>query len=136
MLLTLRVLLKPNKSSLLKLLRRLKTLVNKKTGEDKYDAQAGAERKAGNAIVHYQAAGGYVHEPFPRAPYTTAYMQEEPAAAKPAEEATAAPAKESEKKPEGKESEAKSPAPTDKLGWANQTKKEGLSVSAEVVAKQ
>ena len=63
-------------------------------------------------------------------------MQEEPAAAKPAEEATAAPAKESEKKPEGKENQAKSPGPKDKLGWANQTKKEGLSVSAEVVAKQ
>ena len=41
-----------------------------------------------------------------------------------------------EVKPEGKENQAKSPGPKDKLGWANQTKKEGLSESAEVVKKQ
>lgn len=110
-----------------------------KSDEDKYKAQASAERAVGNGYVDYQAAGGYTHDSYPRAPYTHAYLMEEPAAkaAKPAEEATPAPAKEgAEAKPEEKEKQPKSPAPTDKLGWANQTKKEGYSESAEVVKKQ
>jgi hypothetical protein len=113
-----------------------------KSDEDKYDAKASAERKVGNGIVEYQAAGGYVHDSYPRAPYTHAYLQEDPAPAaakeaKPAEEAkAAAPAKEGEEKKADPKEQPKSPSPTDKLGWANQTKKEGYSESAEVVRKQ
>jgi len=64
---------------------------------------------------------------------------EEPAAAKaakPAEEAKAAPSKDGEVTPTEKEAQPKSTGPKDKLGWANQTKKEGLSEGAEVIKKQ
>lgn len=108
-----------------------------KSNEDKYADQASAEKKVGNGYVEHQAAGGVKHNSYPKAaPFPNSFVQEEPAAAKPAEEATAAAPKEGEVKPEGKENQAKSPGPKDKLGWANQTKKEGLSESAEVVKKQ
>lgn len=110
-----------------------------KSDEDKYAAQASAERKVGNGYVDYQAAGGYTRDSYPRAPYTTAYLMEEPAAAKaakPAEEAKAAPSKDGDVTPAEKEAQPKSTGPKDKLGWANQTKKEGLSEGAEVIKKQ
>ena len=62
--------------------------------KDKYKAQASAERKYGNGYVDYQAAGGYTHDSYPRAPYTHAYMMEEPAE----EKKEAAPAKKPAKK--------------------------------------
>lgn len=114
--------------------------------KDKYKAQASAERKYGNGVVDYQAAGGYTHDSYPRAPYTHAYLMEEPAeekkeapakAAKPAEEEKKAPSKDGDVTPVEKEAQPKTPAgPKDPQGWAHQTKAEGLSVSAEVVKKQ
>jgi len=120
-----------------------------KTDEDKYKAQAAGERAVGDHYVDYQAAGGYQHDSYPRAPYTHAYLMEEPAeakpegkaakeakAAKPAEEEKKAPSKDGDVTPVEKEQQPKSAAPSDKLGWANQTRKEGYSESAEVVKKQ
>jgi len=138
MVLTLRELLRPKRSSLTKKKRRMLPPLNKNPMRINMPIKLLLRERSETVTSNTKplVVSNTILTQKPPQTFPNSFVQEEPAAAKPAEEATAAAPKEGEVKPEGKENQAKSPGPKDKLGWANQTKKEGLSESAEVVKKQ